>query len=142
MFQKVLVVNDNPLLLMIASKMISLSKFAKEIITGSDGLDAIDYFERLIQQESNPSSKAPEFMFLDLHMPNMDGWEFLEIFTEKYISYFPNLRIAILSASVEMKEMLLLVKYPIVLEFVSTPIDEEVLERIRVKYYNQQFQKV
>jgi CheY-like chemotaxis protein len=139
MLQKVLVVNDNEFLLMIAEKMISISNFAKETITASDGLEALEYFDDLLQNEADPSSMAPEFMFLDLHMPNMNGWEFLKIFTEKYTAHFPDLRIAILSASVEMKEILMLVKYPIVVDFVSTPINEEVLNNIKNKYFKNKF---
>jgi CheY-like chemotaxis protein len=69
-------------------------------------------------------------------MPGMDGWEFLEIFTEKYQTYFPNLKIAILSASVDMTDMLMLVKYPIVVDFINTAIDETVLNTIQSKFFN------
>lgn len=141
MLHKVLVVNDNELLLMIAKKMIALSNFAEETITATNGLEAIEYFENLLQNETDPASKAPEFMFLDLHMPSMDGWEFLEIFTEKYAKHFPKLKIAILSASVDMQEMLMLVKYPIVIDFVSTPINEEILNTVKAKYFDSEFQK-
>lgn len=141
MLHKVLVVNDNELLLLIAKKMIALSNFAEETITATNGLEAIEYFEDLLQNETDPSSKAPEFMFLDLHMPSMDGWEFLELFTEKYGKHFPNLKIAILSASVDIQEMLMLVKYPIVIDFVSTPINEEVLNAVKAKFYASQYQK-
>ena len=142
MLNKVLVVNDNELLLMIAKKMISISNFANETITATDGLEALDYFDDLLQNETDPSSKAPEFMFLDLHMPNMNGWEFLKVFTEKFSTHFPNLKVAILSASVEMEEILLLVKYPIVVDFVATPINEEVLNSVKTKFFKSQFQLV
>jgi CheY-like chemotaxis protein len=141
MLHKVLVVNDNELLLLIAKKMIALSNFAEETITATNGLEAIEYFENLLQNEKDASKNAPEFIFLDLHMPSLDGWGFLELFTEKYATHFPKLKIAILSASVDMQEMLMLVKYPIVIDFVSTPINEEVLNVVKVKYYASQFQK-
>jgi CheY-like chemotaxis protein len=139
MLQKVLVVNDNELLLMIAEKMIGISNFAKETITATDGLEALEYFDDLLQNEADPARKAPEFMFLDLHMPNMNGWEFLKVFTENYSVHFPDLRVAILSASVEMKEILMLAKYPIVVDFVSTPINEEVLNNVKNKYFKNKF---
>jgi len=134
MLQKVLVVNDNELLLMIAKKMIEISNFAEETITATDGTEAIAYFDNLLEHESDPAVAAPEFMFLDLHMPSMDGWEFLEIFTQKYRAHFPNLKIAILSASVDMQEMLMLVKYPVVVDFISTPINEEVLNTVKENF--------
>lgn len=141
MLQKVMVVNDNELLLMIAKKMISISHFAQETVTASDGLQALDYFDAIIAEQGQHIYDQPEFLFLDLHMPSMDGWEFLEIFTEKYQSYFPNLKIAILSASVDMTDMLMLVKYPIVVDFINTPIDEAVLAGIERKFFSSEISK-
>ena len=131
-----MVVNDNELLLMIAKKVIAISHFAQETVTATDGIQALAYFDALLEQEGHKPKDEPEFMFLDLHMPGMDGWEFLEIFTQKYQSYFPNLKIAILSASVDMTDMLMLVKYPIVVDFINTAIDETVLQNIQNKFFS------
>jgi CheY-like chemotaxis protein len=133
MLQKVLVVNDNELLLMIATKVISLAKFAKETITATDGETALEIFDQLI--DNNNTAAAPAFIFLDLNMPGMNGWEFLEIFSTNYTKFFPNIKVAILSASVDMKDMLMLVKYPIVIEYISTPLSTELLESIEQKYH-------
>jgi CheY-like chemotaxis protein len=135
MLNKTMVVNDNELLTMIAEMMIKSANFAQETIKANDGLEAIQYFDELINQASNPNSSAPEFLFLDLHMPNMDGWEFLEAFSEKYSKHFPDLKIAIMSASVEMKEKQMLRKYPMVVEIIDTPINEEVLNNIKIKNF-------
>jgi CheY-like chemotaxis protein len=132
MLQKVLVVNDNELLLMIATKVIGLAKFAKETITATDGKKALEIFDDLL--ENNNTQAAPEFIFLDLNMPVMNGWEFLEIFSNNYAEKFPNLKLAILSASVEMKDILLLEKYRIVIECISTPLSIEILESLKQKY--------
>jgi CheY-like chemotaxis protein len=132
MLQKVLVVNDNELLLMIATKVIGLAKFAKETITATDGKKALEIFDDLL--ENNNTQAAPEFIFLDLNMPVMNGWEFLEIFSNNYAEKFPNLKLAILSASVEMKDILLLDKYRIVIECISTPLSIEILESLKQKY--------
>ena len=71
-------------------------------------------------------------------MPGMNGWEFLEIFSTNYTKIFPNIKVAILSASVDMKDMLMLVKYPIVIEYISTPLSTELLESIEQKYHSLQ----
>jgi CheY-like chemotaxis protein len=133
MLQKELVVNDNELLLMIATKVISLAKFANETITATDGETALEIFDQLI--DNNNTANAPAFIFLDLNMPGMNGWEFLEIFSTNYAKNFPNIKVAILSASVDMKDMLLLVKYPIVIEYICTPLSIELLESIEQKYH-------
>ncbi len=132
MLQKVLVVNDNELLLMIANRVIGLAKFAKETITATDGKKALEIFDVLIN--NNNTKDAPEFIFLDLNMPGMNGWEFLEIFSTNYAEKFPNIKLAILSASVETKDILLLSKYPIIVEYISTPLSIELLESLAQKH--------
>jgi CheY-like chemotaxis protein len=132
-----MVVNDNELLIMIAELMIKSANFAKETVKANDGIEAIAYFEALINKEFDPSSAAPEILFLDLHMPNMDGWEFLELFSEKYSSHFPDLKIAIMSASVELKEKQMLLKYPMVVEIIDKPMNEELLNGIYSKNFLQ-----
>lgn len=135
MLNKTMIVNDNELLIMIAEIVISSANFAQETIKANDGLEALQYFDDLINHGSDPNCKAPEFLFLDLHMPVMDGWEFLEVFSEKYSRYFPDLKIAIMSASVEMKEKQMLRKYPMVVEIIDTPINEELLNNIKTKHF-------
>ncbi|MEI6586475.1 MAG: response regulator [Sediminibacterium sp.] len=136
MLQKVLVVNDNELLLMVASKVISLAKFANQTITATDGEKALEIFNDLI--DNNNIAAAPALILLDLNMPGMNGWDFLEIFSSNYAINFPNTKVAILSGSVEMKDMLLLVKYPIIIEYISSPISIELLEVLEQKYYSLQ----
>jgi hypothetical protein len=58
------------------------------------GLEALDFFDDLLQNESDPSSKAPEFM---VRVPNicpiLNGWEFLKILDGKHAALiFLNLK--------------------------------------------------
>ena len=132
MLQKALVVNDNEILLMIAGRVIKIANFAQETVSVTDGMQALSFFDALI--ENNETEQAPEFIFLDLHMPVMDGWDFLEEFTNNYADKFPKTRIAILSASVDRADVILLDKYPIVIDFIATPITEAALISIEHKY--------
>jgi CheY-like chemotaxis protein len=42
----------------------------------------------------------PDLILLDLNMPVIDGWEFLEFFSEKFIELHKKVKIALLSSSV------------------------------------------
>ena len=131
MINKALVVNDDDITLFIATKMIQRANFANEIVTAHNGAEALAYFERMTMLQDKFSEKIPEFIFLDLNMPEVSGWDFLEIFSKKYASRFPDVRVAILSSSSDRKEIEELKKYALVLDFIDTPISQEKLQDIK-----------
>ena len=67
---KILVVDDEALL--VKGIRFNLQNEGYEVITGSDGLEAV----RLVQEES------PDLVVLDVMMPNMDGYEFTRVLRE------------------------------------------------------------
>ena len=75
MLERILCVDDDPITLMLCKKVIEKSTFSKEIDTAVNGEDALKYFDNLITTKA----KYPQLIFLDLNMPIMNGWEFLDI---------------------------------------------------------------
>ena len=131
MISKALVVNDDDITLFVAAKMIERAQFAQEIVTAHNCAEALAYFERVSVLKDKFSEKTPEFIFLDLNMPEVSGWDFLEIFSKKYASRFPDVRVAILSASSDRKEIEELKKYELVLDFIDTPVSQQKLHDIK-----------
>lgn len=72
-----MVVNDDEISLFVSSKMISKTAFAADVITAGNGLKALQVFDQLLLNSRTPSD-VPELVFLDLHMPVMDGsfWKY------------------------------------------------------------------
>lgn len=135
MLQKVLVINDDDVLLILSGLMIKKANFANETITVNNGQKALNYLGSLLDENKKQNSISPELIFLDLHMPVIDGWEFLEIYSESYATQFPNTKIAILSSSVNPEDLRNLQKYPMVIEFISNTISFEILDRIKNKHF-------
>ncbi len=50
--------------------------FAAKVVTTENGREALDYLERV----SNNQADRPDLILLDLNMPVMDGWQFLEAY--------------------------------------------------------------
>ena len=135
MIGEALVVNDDDITLFVATKMIQRANFAEEIVTAHNGAEALAYLERKTLLKDKYSEKTPEFIFLDLNMPEVCGWGFLEIFSTKYASRFPDVRVAILSSSSDRKEIEELKKYELLLDFIDTPISQEKLADIKKTFY-------
>lgn len=134
MINKALVVNDDATILFIVRKLIEKSAFADVTLTANNGEKALAYFEEIVLMGEDHFNKVPEFVFLDLHMPVVSGWDFLEIFSKKYASLFPCTKVVILSSTVDQQELTDLKKYAMVSDFISTPINVEQIKSIQEKW--------
>ena len=101
MLDKILFIDDDPITLMLCKMVISKSLFSKEIATAKNGEEALQYFNKLKQVNSNDQSTKPQLIFLDLNMPVMGGWEFLDSFSTSDYSEYNNTKVIILSSTID-----------------------------------------
>lgn len=134
MLDLILCVDDDPITLMLCKMVIAKSSFAKEIITAQNGEEALGYFDELkLNNLGSEISKYPPLVFLDLNMPVMDGWDFLDHFVkEEYTSVFKDTKIIILSSTIDPKDIEKSKTYPMVIDFISKPITKELLEELKI----------
>jgi CheY-like chemotaxis protein len=131
MLRTSLVINDDPLSMMITRKLIELATFSKETLSADNGEDALAYFDSVVA--GNAQMPVPEFIFLDLSMPVMDGWGFLDAFAKNYAALFPNVKVAITSAFLDAKDLMRLEQYAMVIGYFPPPICLEKLADIKEK---------
>ncbi|HLP64947.1 response regulator [Flavobacterium sp.] len=129
MLNKILCVDDDPITLMLCKKVIAKANFTGEIESAKDGIEALKFFDT-INNESK-SDDYPELIFLDLNMPIMDGWEFLDEFSKNLSQAFPKTKIIVLSSSIDPKDINKSKNYPMVLDFLPKPITVEMLNNIK-----------
>ena len=129
MYNKILCVDDDPITLMLCKKVIEKSEFSHQIDTTNNGEDALKYFDNLKEElKKNKNIVLPELMFLDLNMPIIGGWEFLDTFSEvNYYPHFPELKVIVLSSTIDPKDIEKSKSYPMVIDFISKPITKEML---------------
>lgn len=121
-------VDDDPITLMLCKKVIEKNSFSNEIVTAQNGEEAMKYFDLL---SNDNKLKAPEIIFLDLNMPVMDGWEFLDGYLKKmYHTLFAS-KFFVLSSTIDPTDIEKSKKYPMVKDFISKPITKEMLENVR-----------
>ena len=131
MLNKILCIDDDQITLMLCKMVIAKATFSNEIVTAKNGEDALNFFDTL--KTSDKTITKPELIFLDLNMPIMNGWEFLEAFnTEKYAE-FHNTKIIILSSTIDPGDLEKSKKFPLVIDFLPKPISKEMLEYLKDK---------
>ncbi|HJS00646.1 MAG TPA: response regulator [Flavobacterium sp.] len=132
MLNLTLCVDDDPITLMLCKKVITKASFSNTIITAKNGEEALQYFDSLLTEEEE--NKIPELIFLDLNMPVMDGWEFLDNFsTEKYSQLHQFTKIVVLSSTIDPEDLNKSKKYEMVIDFLSKPITTDMLTYLKSK---------
>ncbi|AIZ43654.1 response regulator [Cellulophaga baltica] len=120
------VIDDDPISVFGLKKTIRETKFCKEIIVYENGFEAINGLKDLL----NTNGNIPPIIFLDLNMPIMDGWDFLEDFIKIPEENRNNVRIYIVSSSVDPRDLIKAKSYSEVNNFFVKPVTTNDLQKV------------
>ncbi len=118
------VIDDDPIFTYTTKKMMDSIQFSENYLFFKNGDEAIEYFKAAVKSKE----KIPEVIFLDLNMPVMDGWEFLDQFTS-----FPvknEVVIYIVSSSINPFDLEKAKTYEKVSNYIIKPINVSDLKKI------------
>lgn len=133
MLDLILCIDDDPIALMLSKKVICKTTFSKEIITAKNGEEALQYFDSINLKGLNSNLK-PQLIFLDLNMPVMGGWEFLDSFSGPgYSNFNTTTKVVILSSTIDPEDLEKARSYPMVIDFLSKPITLSMLDYLSNK---------
>jgi CheY-like chemotaxis protein len=90
----------------------------------ADGKELYDF----INKNSSNQNTLPDYIFLDIYMPKMDGWEFLEKLGEMEGTLAKKISVFINSGSNEHKQRA--IKHPLVKDYLRKPISESQIQGI------------
>ena len=76
MKKRILIVDDDPLLNQINQKVLATSGLVSELHIVKNGKEALEYLNTRLEK----SYPLPDIIILDLHMPLMDGFQFIDAF--------------------------------------------------------------
>lgn len=119
---KVILVDDDAVVLFLHKILIKRSILPTPSGVFQDGKQALEYIER-----SNPQ-KHLYLILLDINMPVMNGWEFLEAVQEK--CFKENVFVAMVTSSINSYDMSTARKYPQVIQYLEKPLRSEAFESL------------
>jgi len=92
----ILLVDDDEINNFISIKLIKKALLNTDIMACLHGKYAIDL---LLDIQRNDPSKLPDYILLDINMPIMNGWEFLDEYTRLNIDPLAKCKVYIISSS-------------------------------------------
>ena len=122
---KVCIIDDDKLYVSLITIMIEKNSFAKDLLIFENGRDALDYFSTAID---DPNEVLPNVILLDLNMPVMNGWEFLEQmepFAKKMLER--RIKLNIVSSTINPTEVHRAERHKIVHNFITKPVSKNAI---------------
>lgn len=120
------IIDDDKLTLKLMSILISKNKFCEEIQSFNNAQSAI----AKLKENWDDNENLPDAILLDLNMPVMDGWQFLDEFIllpiKKEISIF------IMTSSIDPADIEMAKKYDVIKDYIMKPITAQKLNELCV----------
>jgi CheY-like chemotaxis protein len=123
----VLLVDDDEINNFISIKLIKKALLNTEIMACLNGKFAI---EQLSEIQKKDPAKLPDYILLDINMPIMNGWEFLDEYKRLNLDPLGKSKIFIISSSVFSNDINKARSYPLVKDFISKPLNVEKIKEL------------
>lgn len=127
----VLIIDDDPICHKIMQFMIA--KYCSFNLSHS--YDACNVLQFLSANKTAPEM-LPDIIFVDLNMPHINGWQFLEEFQLLRSSLKKAIDIYVISSSIDPRDIRLAGKYRFVKSYIVKPITKDKLLEINGMYQN------
>ncbi len=124
-FDSVLLIDDNDIDNFINERMITTNHFSSRVIVKNSGEEALKFL-----RDHASGTDLPKIIFLDLNMPVMDGFAFLEEFEKLPDNLKAQCKVIVLSSSISPEDINRASTNQYVVKYVNKPLNERYLEAI------------
>jgi CheY-like chemotaxis protein len=114
-------VDDDKIFQLTASKTIKATKISDRILQFENGEDALQF----IKSNLNNPSALPDYIFLDINMPYVDGWMFLEDYDHIKANLPKTISIYMVSSSIDPRDINRAKSNSNVVDYVIKPVTIE-----------------
>ncbi len=125
MVNSAVLIDDSDIDLFIQRRFLEVYSFSKKLVSFKSAEDALK------ELEANFDRLSPDVIFLDLNMPNVDGFGFLEGFKSLPKKVQEKSKIVVLTSSNSQKDRNQAFTYKNVIHFVTKPLKQADIEELK-----------
>ncbi|HMP99560.1 MAG TPA: response regulator [Cyclobacteriaceae bacterium] len=130
-YPTIMLIDDNEIDNLINQKMIEAADISNIIFTHTGAKSAIEFL-RNIEKLDVAEEVLPDVIFLDIDMPLMDGFQFLDEFEKLNNSTKAKCKIIMLTSSINPQDVSKSKKYPAVKQYINKPLAHESLVKLDI----------
>ncbi|BAV09552.1 Response regulator receiver domain-containing protein [Filimonas lacunae] len=124
--QMACIIDDDQVYVFGVKKLIQFYDFCSDVLTFKNGEEALDYLD----PRKACSDLLPEVIMVDINMPVMDGWEFLDNFVKMTPTLSRKITVYVVSSSLRQDDMEKAKNYSEVTDYIVKPVNFENLKQI------------
>jgi CheY-like chemotaxis protein len=123
---KLVVIDDNPTDHYIMQRLLHNNYNCEQATYTYDGRLVLDY----LKENKGTDHSMPDLIFLDLDMPQLTGWEFLDELENLHLAKENNVQVHIMSSSIRSADVFHSKKYACVNSFMTKPLSRELVNKV------------
>lgn len=128
-FSTVMLVDDNEIDNFINQKMLEGCSFAGRVYVHTTGKSALEFLQNIERNADFPRELRPQVIFLDINMPIMDGFQFVEEFEKLKLDTREGVKIMMLTSSINPMDQERSSHVQSITGFMNKPLTREHLEK-------------
>ena len=124
----VMLIDDDSILNLLNELLIQKTNFATVHKIYTHATRALNDIKTIY--DSHNLTELPDIIFLDINMPDMNGWEFLDELVLFPKEALEKCKVIMLSSSIDLHDIEKSVTYPVVSNFISKPLTPDKLQSL------------
>jgi CheY-like chemotaxis protein len=124
--QNILLVDDNEINNLLHERLIEMSDFGASVVVKQSAMEALDYLRSI----ANNPDQIPSVIFLDIRMPVMDGFGFMDEFQKLPDAVSSKSKVILLSSTLDPEDNEKAKKYPHVVKMLLKPLTVDQLSSL------------
>lgn len=126
----VLLIDDNDIDNFINERMVRGCRFADVVYVNSSTRSAIEFLRNMANNPNISVKEFPAVIFLDINMPILDGFQFLEELEKYDADFVKNLKVVMLTSSINPEDEEKARRSKLVADFLHKPLTEDSLKKL------------